>query len=375
MATAKTRKKYHDLITKKGVNFSALKKESASFLGSFCGVMQDLHYEGKEKEFKRETVKYAKEHELDWKAINALDEKSFVVIGKYTTILNGDGELPDNYAVGFDKYMNALIAEGKEKLNEKKAVEQKSQGPVLTVQDYVRLQAMPIAEMFDEWLDTLATVTKLDLTKKPDPVKLMQVANFSSAHSAWVKRFYKNDIVELQDAIAGSDEDLKEGYAGYSKAQLKRMLEFLNEVVQAATLVSQAKKAVRKTRKKKAPSVEKQVEKIQFKTQDSELGVASVNPATIIGASQVWVYNSKVRKLIKFVALDEKGIGIKGTTLQNISSDFSAQKGIRKPKEVLASFMSAGKVKLRTFLDDIKAVESKPSPRLNEHCVILKVVK
>lgn len=375
MATAKTRKKYHDLITKKGVNFSALKKESASFLGSFCGVMQDLHYEGKEKEFKRETVKYAKEHELDWKALNALDEKSFVVIGKYTTILNGGGELPDNYAVGFDKYMNALIAEGKEKLNEKKAVEQKSQAPALTVQDYVRLQATPIAEMFDEWMDTLAKVKKPDASKRPDPVKLMQVANFSSAHAAWIKRFYKSDIEELEVAVTGKDEDLKEGYAGYSKAQLKRMLEFLNEVIQAATMVSQAKKAVRKPRKKKAPSVEKQVDKIQFKKQDTELGVASVNPATIVGATQVWVYNSRVRKLIKFVAMDEKGIGVKGTTLQNISTDFSVQKGVRKPKEVLADFMSAGKVTLRTFMDSIKAVESKPTPRLNEHCVILKVIK
>lgn len=375
MATAKTRKKYHDLITKKGVNFSALKKESPSFLGSFCGAMQDLHYEGKEKEFKRETIKYAKEHELDWKALNALDEKSFVVIGKYTTILNGGGELPDNYAVGFDKYMNTLIAEGKEKINQKKAVEQKSQGPALTVQDYVRLQATPIAEMFDEWMDTLAKVKKPDASKRPDPVKLMQVANFSSAHAAWIKRFYKSDIEELEVAVTGKDEDLKEGYAGYSKAQLKRMLEFLNEVIQAATMVSQAKKAVRKPRKKKAPSVEKQVDKIQFKKQDTELGVASVNPATIVGATQVWVYNSKVRKLIKFVAMDEKGIGVKGTTLQNISTDFSVQKGVRKPKEVLADFMSAGKVKLRTFLDSIKAVESKPTPRLNEHCVILKVIK
>ncbi len=375
MATAKTRKKYHDLITKRKADYSSLKKESAAFMGAFCGVLQDLHYEGKDKDFKRETVRYAKEHGFNFKALAALDEKSFVVIGKYTTILNGGGELPDNYAVGFDNYLAGLVSEGEQKIADKKATEQKSDAPTLTVQDYVRMQATPIAEMFDEWLDTLATVKKPDSTKCPDPVKLMQVANFSSAHSAWIKRFYKEDIAELQEAIAGNDEDVKEGYAGYTKAQLKRMLEFLQEVVQAATMVSQAKKAVRKPRKKKAPSVEKQIDKVQFKKQDSELGVASVNPGEMVGASQVWVYNAKVRKLIKFVAADEKGFSIKGTTLQNINTDLSVQKGIRKPKEVLAEFMSAGKVKLRTFLDGIKSVETKPTGRLNEHCVILKTIK
>lgn len=375
MATAKTRKKYHDLIAKKNINFSALKKDSKSFFHDFCGVMQDLHYEGKEKEFKRETIQYAKNNGLNWKALNTLDEKSFVVIGKYTTILNGGGELPDNYAVGFDKYMNTLIAEGQEKINARTEAEKKSTSPTLTVQDYVRLQATPVAEMFDEWMDTLATVKKPEASKRPDPVKLMQVANFSSAHAAWIKRFYKADIEELEIAVTGKDEDLKEGYSGYTKAQLKRMLEFLNEVVQAATMVSQAKKAVRKPRKKKTVSADKQVDKVQFKKQDTELGVASVNPTTIVGAAQVWVFNTKVRKLIKFVAADEKGISVKGTTLQNISSELSVQKGIRKPKEVLSDFMSAGKVKLRTFLEGIKAVESKPTGRLNEHCIILKTIK
>lgn len=375
MATAKTRKRYHDLVKKRKIDYTSLNREDPDFQNRFDGAMMDLHYEGKEKDFKKQTVAFAKSNDIDWKALNTLEDRHFAVIGKYTTILNGGGQLPEKYEIGFDQYMQELVELGQSRLQEKQEAKANDDSPTMTVQDHVRAQATLVSEVFDLWIDTLISTNRPDQKQKPDPVRVMQSSNFSSVHRNWIKRFYSDEIEDIKSAIEGTDQEAKEAYAGYSKAKLKRIQEFLTEIVNAAEMVSKAKKATRKPRKKKEVSSTKKVEKLKFQAQDNTLGIASEPPANIVGASQVWVYNTKLRKLIRFVAADSKGIDVSGTTLKNISTELSVQKTVRKPKEVLGEFMKAGKVKLRKFMDGIKAVESKPTGRLNEHCVILKAIK
>ena len=100
-----------------------------------------------------------------------------------------------------------------------------------------------------------------------------------------------------------------------------------------------------------------------------------MSPAGIIGAKEVWVFNTKYRKLGKYVAQDAGGLSVKGASIKDFNTGKSVQKTLRKPKEQLKDFMSAGKVKLRTFLDDIKAVDTKMNGRMNDNIVILKVFK
>ena len=106
-----------------------------------------------------------------------------------------------------------------------------------------------------------------------------------------------------------------------------------------------------------------------------KLGLASQNPATIIGAKEVWVYNTKTRKLGKYVALDESGLDVKGTTILNFIEKDSVEKTLRKPEAQLKEFKAAGKVALRKFLANINAVDVKLKGRMNENIIILKVVQ
>jgi hypothetical protein len=53
--------------------------------------------------------------------------------------------------------------------------------------------------------------------------------------------------------------------------------------------------------------------------------------------------------------------------------DKSVSKTLRKPAEQLAEFAKAGKVALRTFIKDIKAVEVKLNGRINSDVLLLKV--
>lgn len=376
-AKKKGRKNYRDLIKSAKTNYSELTRDSANYMRRFYGALQELQYEAKDKELKNEVLAYAKTSKLNSKALAAVDEKALSVVGKYCTILNHGGELPEGYDESLSKRLAELVIQGKVILEEKKAeaAEKKDEGPQITVQDRVREQVEPVAQVFDEWVDQIRHAKRVAEKDAPDPLLLMQSKDFKAAHVTWVKKFFEPELAELKEALAGKDPDLKEGYDTYTKTQLKRMIDFLEGVLRSANMLAQAKKATRKPRAKKAPTLEKQVARLKYKTTDDEYGIASVNPVNLIGAKEIWVFNTKLRKLGRYVALDEAGIGVKGAALTNIATETSVQKTLRKPKEQLADFMSSGKVKVRKFLETIRGVETKMKPRLNENIVLLKVVK
>ena len=66
-------------------------------------------------------------------------------------------------------------------------------------------------------------------------------------------------------------------------------------------------------------------------------------------------------------------LGVKGTSIIGYKESDSVQKTLRKPLEQLNEFKASGKVALRKFLDDIKAVDIKLNGRINEDVILLKV--
>lgn len=331
-------------------------------------LAKNVHQYAKDKKFKKEQVA----------ALKAIDDRSLEVLGKYATILVGGGELAPAVMAGFEKLLFAKIAEGKAKVAEKKAAEKEAaKNPAtrkVTVQDRIREQAEAVAAEFDAWLDTLASSTRAKADDM-DPLGTMQKAGFKAPQARFVKEYYEPELAELKAVLAGKDEDLKEGYSNLKKTQVARMVKLLEDILAAVTMVSAVTKAKRKPRVKKAPSLEKRVARIKFKEQDAEYGIASLNPINIVGAREVWTFNTKYRKLGRYVAQDEGGLGVKGTNITDFNETLSVQKSLRKPKEQLAELMKAGKVQLRKFMDGIKGVEHKMKPRTNEHMVILRVVK
>ena len=103
------------------------------------------------------------------------------------------------------------------------------------------------------------------------------------------------------------------------------------------------------------------------------LKLVSVNPTDIIGSKELWVYNTKTRKLGKYAAAEYQDLGVKGTTITGFSDITSVCKTLRKPEEKLKEFKLAGKVQLRKFLDTINATDTKMNGRINEETVLLKV--
>jgi hypothetical protein len=158
----------------------------------------------------------------------------------------------------------------------------------------------------------------------------------------------------------------------YKAADFKRMFNFIDKILADIEQYRDVKKATKKARVKKAPSKEKLTARLNYLKEDKTLKLVSINPADIIGASELWLYNTKTRKLGKYVAAAYQTLTVKGTSIVNYDTDKSVSKTLRKPDEKLKEFKSAGKVVLRKFLEDIKATETKLNGRISNDIVLLK---
>lgn len=138
-------------------------------------------------------------------------------------------------------------------------------------------------------------------------------------------------------------------------------------------MLMQEAKVNRKPRAKKSKPAEKIVEKMKYAKANEPLKLVSISPTDIIGAKELWVFNVKTRKLGKYVTGEFGELSVKGTSITGFDEVRSVQKTLRKPEEQLKEFKSAGKVALRKFLEDIKAVDIKLNGRINEDTILLKV--
>ena len=268
---------------------------------------------------------------------------------------------------------------------------------VPTIQERIRDQAHLQSEAIDEWLDGFVTDKKNFDPKGFDFKAHFQKTNVTQAHARKLKIFFEHELTDFKDLermpTAGqlkkmSDRDadmwaqLKEGYAHLKKADIKNYTTAIEELMTALDFVIDTAKATRAPRKAKPKSATKLVEKLKFSKTDDKFQLASVNPDQIIGANELWVFNTKTRKLGKYVAqnIDPKGMGregtglsVKGTTIIGFNEKESIQKTLRKPADQLKEFKSAGKVKLRKFLDDIGTTDTKLNGRCNPDTILLKV--
>ena len=296
------------------------------------------------------------------------------------------------------KRVERAIDEGS-KIVEVKQEEEKDKKDVYvpTIQERIRDQAHLQSEEIDEWLDGFVTDKKNFDPKGFDFKAHFQKTNVTQAHARKLKIFFEHELTDFKDLermpTAGqlkkmSDYDadmwaqLKEGYAHLKKADIKNYTTAIEGLMTALDFVIDTAKATRAPRKAKPKSATKLVEKLKFSKTDDKFQLASVNPDQIIGANELWVFNTKTRKLGKYVAqnIDPKGMGrdgtglsVKGTTVIGFNEEESIQKTLRKPADQLKEFKSAGKVKLRKFLDDIATTDTKLNGRCNPDTILLKV--
>jgi len=296
------------------------------------------------------------------------------------------------------KQITKMIEVGSKIVEEKKEEEkEKAKVYVPSIQERIRDQSIDMVEDIDEWLEGWVIDPSTFDPKGFDFKKHFNKLQPSQAHARKMKGFYEDILADYDELermptagqLGKMDEheadmwqQLKEGYSHLKKADIKKLRTAIEELRAALDFIIDKAKANRKPRKAKPRSADKVVAKLKFCKADPKYNLASVNPVEVVGASELWVFNIKTRKLGKYIAakIDPTGMGregsglsVKGTTIIGFDEEQSVQKTLRKPDDQLKEFKGAGKVALRKFLDEINTTDTKLNGRCNLDTVLLKV--
>ena len=268
-----------------------------------------------------------------------------------------------------------IVEQGKDDIDEDAVVEVKPIVAQPSIQDRVREAAYRMTEEIEDALEGFQKDPENFDPKAFKMLNLLKGKEVKAAHARIIKGFYSRDLAELEELASGNaDEQLREGYSHRSRKQIKNLITFYQEIMSACDMLAQEAKVNRAPRKTKAVPKEKLVAKLKFMKTNEPLKLVSINPTDIIGCGELWIFNTKTRKLGKYVAAEFQTLGVKGTTITGFDEFKSIQKTIRKPEEKLKEFKAAGKVQLRKFLEDINATDTKMNGRINEETILLKVV-
>jgi hypothetical protein len=247
----------------------------------------------------------------------------------------------------------------------KAKVQAESSIPKASIQDRMREKQSDIIGDIEELID------KGDKFSLYEWLKGKQIP---AAYCPAIVAYYAPWLDELLEALEGSDDQLKEAYNHMSKKQLKDRIEFFNTLITDAERYGNVTKKTRAPRKPRTISVEKKLKNFKFQKEDNTYKIASINPEKVIGAQELWCFNTKYKVVTVFRAIDRGGLQIKGTSIINYDEKTSSSKGTgRKPEIVLDKLRNGGKMVLKKLMEELKT--DKPLQfRINENTVLMKVV-
>jgi hypothetical protein len=363
--------------------------DANKFLRHWHVAMEYYRLEFSGKDLKPAIIKWMTNAEMPKEEILAFkktkDNRCNVTMGAIAScLLRGMPAVRADFNDGRDttewlrKQIAQVIAEGKGDADEEAALEAKEAGKasvyVPSIQERVRDAAYAMTEEIEEAIDSFQKDPENFDPKAFKMLNLLKGKGVKAAHARIIKNLYSRDLEELLELASGkADEQLREGYSHRSKKQIKSLIAFYQEIHAACDMLAQEAKVNRAPRAKKSVPAEKIVAKLKFMKSNEPLKLVSISPVDIIGAGELWVYNTKNRKLGKYVAKEFNTLSVKGTTITNFDEVKSICKTLRKPEEKLKEFKAAGKIALRKFLEDINATDTKMNGRMNEEIILLKV--
>jgi len=185
----------------------------------------------------------------------------------------------------------------------------------------------------------------------------------------WIQK----KIPEIEEAVNGDDKLLKEGYSNFTPSKLKKYLKDLKQFEEDCIRYGNFKKANRKPTVRKPKPAGVQVAKLKFKKEDEAFKLNSIHPTSIIGAEQLWVFNTKNKKLGVYYASGPAGLAVKNSTVINFDPETSVCKTLRKPEETLQKCLTGGKLVMRKLLAELSTKDAPMNGRISADMILVKV--
>ena len=277
----------------------------------------------------------------------------------------------DQYVKSFEMYLSELIKPGKILLEEKK-LKEKEKGNVIVLSPQQRLQKkigdtiiQDLLELEDQWIN--GKETSLDVYEQ------FKLYGLSGSATLPVQVMIEGWLLDYEDAFYKRCDQAVEGYSHLNRSELNRRINECHSMINDLAKIKLATKALRKVKIKKVKSADKQVKNLNYKKEDNNFKIVSINPIQIIGSVMLYTFNTKYKVLTQYVTQAGTGFEISGSTIKNFSKEDSRSIKLRKPDEILPIIMSKSQTQINKEWDKLTTKTFKPNGRLNKETILLRV--
>ena len=289
--------------------------------------------------------------------ISKLPDSTFHSVAKYFYCWNKLGWLTQSTTEWMEKQKNIWIAAAGSYVEEKEV-----KPKVVNIRENLDKFAMGVDDSIERIIDGT------QITNYKDFVESYKLNNAETGQAVTIVDEF---AMEFRELAQGDDEQLAEGYSHVKRSTLKHLLAFFEGVTTGLMETKQAKKITR-IRRKRPVDKNKLVRRLKYTKQHEEY--KSIDPVEIIGASEVWVYDIKRKRLGVYASEYANTLGVKGTVIDNYSLTKSYEKTVRKDEYVKA-FMECRKNGLHTFMDKVRGKKFPAKSRVQATMVLLRVIK
>jgi len=249
--------------------------------------------------------------------------------------------------------------------------------PKPTIQDHITAKLCRVKGEIDAAFDDFIASNYKTSTKAVEQMLVDPQLSTPGNRTKDLIEYAQEYLNEYQAAISGRkiDEDIAEAYNHLGKRQIKAAIEWWEKAIADINQFAQQRQSLKVVRPKKAKPPAKIISKLRYLKSFPDLGLTSIDATQILKSTELWVYNTKLRKIGHYVAVSGTTFEVRGTRILNIDTVHSVQKVLRKPVEQLKQFAAQGKPGSIKWFASIAAVATPLREALNADSILLRAVK
>jgi len=283
--------------------------------------------------------------------------------------INSDSEKAAGFLNHLFDRMIPLIEKGKVIYLKKKQAEKViTISPALKLARKIRNTIMQeLLELEDDWIAGKETTINLY-----DRFKYHGLTNTAISY---VKPMVEGWLLDYEDAYHKRCDQAVEGYSHLKKSTLNQRIKTCKSMLEDLERIRSATKASRNVKVKGSVAIDKQVSKVQYKKEDTDFKIVSINPIQVPNKTRLYTFNCKYKVITEYVTDSPNGFIISGSTIKNFNKATSRSVKLRKPLDFLPSFLS----RTPKQIDDlwklyITTKTFAPNGRINKDTILLRVL-
>jgi len=294
----------------------------------------------------------------------------------YNNDLHKNNDADNNTAKDFLNHlfdrMIPLIDEGKILYKEKQE-ERKAQSNVIMLSPQEKLTRkinntimQELLELEDKWIDGEDATINIY-----DRFKFHGLTNTAISH---VKPMIEGWLLDYEDAYHKRCDQAVEGYSHLKRSVLNQRIKICTAMLEDLERIRSATKASRNVKIKRPTSIDKQVAKVQYKKEDNDFKIVSINPIQIPLKTRLYAFNTKSKMIIEYVTESVNGFEISGSTIKNFSKVSSRTVCLRKPLDFLPIVLQKTPKQINDAWQTLKTKTKVPNGRINKDTILLRVL-